>query len=107
LFAGVYEGMTFCVKEETKGSNLPLTFGVKSVKQTLCPRILYPDSRAAMYLIRRLRGERLKGMGGQLNISKYSSVNSAIEKVRKALQAKRRLKRPLSKLEAASSNSQD
>ena len=37
----------------------------------------------ALYLARRLRGERLEDIGRGFNISKYSSVSSAIEKIRK------------------------
>jgi putative transposase len=60
----------------------------------------------AMYLTRRLRGERLEDIGRGFNISKYSSVSSAIEKIRKELLTNDRLKRRISKIEALLINSQ-
>lgn len=75
---------------------------VKYVKETLGLRILYADNCVEIYLTRLLRGERLEWIWGKLNISK----NSAIEKIRKKVQAKGRLERPLSKLEAVSPNSE-
>ena len=60
----------------------------------------------AMYLTRRLRGERLEDIGRGFNISKYSSVSSAIEKIRKEILTNATLKRRISKLEALLTNSQ-
>jgi len=59
----------------------------------------------AMYLARRLRGERLEDIGRGFNISKYSSVSSAIEKIRKEILTNATLKRRISKLEALLTNS--
>ena len=59
----------------------------------------------AMYLTRRLRGERLEDIGRGFNISKYSSVSSAIEKIRKEILTNATLKRRISKLEALLTNS--
>jgi putative transposase len=60
----------------------------------------------AIYLTRRLRGEWLEDIGRGFNISKYSSVSSAIEKIRKELLTNDRLKRRISKVEALLINSQ-
>jgi len=54
----------------------------------------------AMYLTRRLRGERLEDIGRGFNIFKYSSVSSAIEKTRKEMLVNARLKRRIDKVEA-------
>ena len=36
-----------------------------------------------VFLVRRLRGEKLEEIGRQLGIAKYSSVSSAIEKMKR------------------------
>ncbi|UCG66503.1 MAG: hypothetical protein JSW12_05625, partial [Deltaproteobacteria bacterium] len=60
----------------------------------------------AMYLTRGLRGERLVDIGRGFNISKYSSVSSAIEKIRKEVLTNGRLKRQIGKVEAVFTYSQ-
>ena len=59
-----------------------------------------------MYLTRRLRGERLEDSDRGFNTFKYSSVGSAIEKTGKEILVNARLKRPIGKVEALSTNSQ-
>ena len=46
----------------------------------------------AIFLIRRLRGEKLEEIGRQFGIAKYSSVNSVIKKMKRDISADRRLK---------------
>jgi len=87
------------------GSSLPLTVENDTL---LFSRIgVFNEPRnVALYLIRRLRGERLEDIGRGFNISKYSSASSAIEKIRKEILINARLKRRISKVEALLINSQ-
>jgi len=59
-----------------------------------------------LYLTRRVRGERLEDIGRGFNISKYSSLSSSIEKIRKEILTNGMLKRRISKVEALLTNSQ-
>jgi putative transposase len=82
-------------------------YGVEKDTLLFSRRGVFNEPRnVAMYLTRRLRGERLKEIGRQFNISKYSSVSSAIEKIRKEIQTNGRLKRRLNKVEVLLTNSQ-
>ena len=54
---------------------------------------------AAVFLIRRLRGEKLEEIGRQFGIAKYSSVSSAIEKMKRDISADRRLKARVKNIE--------
>ena len=53
----------------------------------------------AIFLIRRLRGEKLEDIGRQFGIAKYSSVSSAIEKMKRDISADRRLKARIKNIE--------
>jgi len=46
----------------------------------------------AIFLIKRLRGEKFEEIGRQFGIAKYSSVSSTIEKMKRDISANRRLK---------------
>ncbi len=46
----------------------------------------------AIFLVRRLRGEKLQEIGRQFGMAKYSSVSSAIEKMKRDISADRRPK---------------
>jgi len=46
----------------------------------------------AIYLVRHLRGEKLEEIGRQFGISKYCSVSSVIEKVKRDMSAERKLR---------------
>jgi len=82
-------------------------YGVKKDALLFSRRGVFNEPRnVAMYLTRRLRGERLEDIGRGFNISKYSSVSSAIGKIRKEILTSGRLKRRISKVEAFLTNSQ-
>ena len=61
---------------------------------------------AAIFLLRRLRGEKLEEIGRQFGIAKYSSVSSAIEKMKRDILADRRLKARVKTIEKILQNSQ-
>ena len=52
-----------------------------------------------LFLIRRLRGEKLEEIGRQFGIAKYSSVSSAIEKMKRDISADHRLKARVKNIE--------
>ena len=54
--------------------------------------ILNEPRNVAIFLIRRLRGEKLEEIGRQFGISKYSSVSSAVEKMKSDISADRNLR---------------
>ncbi len=54
--------------------------------------ILNEPRNVAIFLIRRLRGEKLEEIGRQFGIAKYSSVSSIIEKMKKDMSAERKLR---------------
>ena len=60
----------------------------------------------AIFLIKRLRGEKLEEIGRQFSIAKYSSVSSAIEKMKIDISADRRLKARVKTIEKIFQNSQ-
>jgi chromosomal replication initiation ATPase DnaA len=53
-----------------------------------------------------LRGEKLEEIGRQFGISKYSSVSSAIEKMKRDISADRRLRVRVKNIEKTLYNSQ-
>jgi chromosomal replication initiation ATPase DnaA len=59
-----------------------------------------------MFLIRRLRGEKLEEIGRQFGISRYSSVRSAIEKMKRDISADRKLRVRVKNIEKTLYNSQ-
>jgi putative transposase len=61
----------------------------------------------AIYLTRQLRGDTLKQIGSNFQISKYSSVSSAIERTKKWIAVDRKLKAKVKKLVLILSKSQE
>jgi chromosomal replication initiation ATPase DnaA len=59
-----------------------------------------------IYLVRLPRGERLEEIGRQFGISKYSSVSSAIEKMKRDISANRKLRVRVKNIEKTLYNSQ-
>jgi len=68
--------------------------------------VLNEPRNVAIFLLRRLRGEKLKDIGRQFGISKYSSVSSAIEKMKREILADRRLRTRVKNIEKTLYNSQ-
>jgi len=68
--------------------------------------VLNEPRNVAIFLIRRLRGEKLEEIGRQFGIAKYSSVNSVIEKMKRDISADRRLKARVENIEKTLYNSQ-
>jgi len=60
----------------------------------------------AIFLMRRLRGEKLEEIGRQFGIAKYSSVSSAIEKMKRDISVDHRLKDRVKNIEKTVYNSQ-
>ena len=61
--------------------------------------VLNEPRNVAIFLIRRLRGEKLEEIGRQFGIAKYSSVSSAIEKMKRDISEDRRLKARVKNIE--------
>ena len=57
------------------------------------------QGNVAIFLIRRLTGEKLEEIGRQFGIAKYSSVSSAIEKMKRDISADPRLKARVKNIE--------
>ena len=68
--------------------------------------VLNEPRNVAIFLVRRLRGEKLEEIGRQFGISKYSSVSSAIQKIKRAISADRNLRGRVRKIENILYNSQ-
>ena len=60
----------------------------------------------AVFLVRRLRGEKLEEIGRQFGIAKYSSVSSAIEKMKREVLVNRKLRLRVKGIEKTLLNSQ-
>jgi len=60
----------------------------------------------AIYLIRRLRGDKLEEVGRQFGIAKYSSVSSAIEKMKREISEDRKLRSRVKEIEETLTKSQ-
>ncbi len=60
----------------------------------------------AIYLIRQYTGEKLTRIGREFNISKYTTVSSAVLKIGKELQKDKRLKKRINTIEKQFANSQ-
>jgi len=54
--------------------------------------VLNEPRNVAIFLVRRLRGEKLEEIGRQFGISKYSSVSSVIEKMKRDMSVDRKLR---------------
>ena len=61
--------------------------------------VLNEPRNVAIFLLRRLRGEKLNDIGRQFGISKYSSVSSVIEKMKREISADRRLRMKVKSIE--------
>ena len=68
--------------------------------------VLNEPRNVAIFLLRRLRGEKLNDIGRQFGISKYSSVSSVIEKMKREMSTDRRLRMKVKNIEKTLSNSQ-
>ena len=68
--------------------------------------VLNEPRNVAIFLIRRLRGEKLEEIGRQFGITKYSSVSSAIEKMKRDISADRNLRMRVKNIEQTFYNSQ-
>ncbi len=68
--------------------------------------VLNEPRNVAIFLIRRLRGEKLEEIGRQFGIAKYSSVNSVIEKMKRDISADRKLRVRVKNIEKTLYNGQ-
>ena len=68
--------------------------------------VLNEPRNVAMFLIRRLRGEKLDEIGRQFGLSKFSSVSSAIGKMKREISADRKLRMRVENIEKMLNNSQ-
>ncbi len=68
--------------------------------------VLNEPRNVAIYLVRHLRGEKLEEIGRQFGISKYSSVSSVIEKLKRDMSAERKLRVRVKNIEKILNNSQ-
>ena len=68
--------------------------------------ILNEPRNVAVFLVRRLRGEKLEEIGRQFGIAKYSSVSSVIEKMKREISVDRRLRLRVKNIEKTLFNSQ-
>jgi len=68
--------------------------------------ILNEPRNVAVFLVRRLRAEKLEEIGRQFGIAKYSSVSSAVEKMKREVLVKRKLRLRVKDIEKTLLNSQ-
>ncbi len=68
--------------------------------------VLNEPRNVAVFLVRRLRGEKLEEIGRQFGIAKYSSVSSAIEKMKREMSVNRKLRLRVKDIEKTLFNSQ-
>jgi len=68
--------------------------------------VLNEPRNVAIFLVRHLGGERLEEIGRQFGISKYSSVSSVIEKMKKEMSMDRKLRMRVKNIENRLLNSQ-
>jgi REP-associated tyrosine transposase len=68
--------------------------------------VLNEPRDVAVFLVRRLRGEKLEEIGRQFGIAKYSSVSSAIEKMKREISVNRKLRLRVKDIEKTLLNSQ-
>ncbi len=68
--------------------------------------VLNEPRNVAIFLVRHLRGEKLEEIGRQFGISKYSSVSSVIEKMKRDMSARRKLRVRAKNIEKTLYNSQ-
>ena len=68
--------------------------------------VLNEPRNVAIFLVRHLRGEKLEEIGKQFGISKYSSVSSVIEKMKREMSADRKLRVRVNNIEKRLYNGQ-
>ena len=68
--------------------------------------VLNEPRNVAVFLVRRLRGEKLEEIGRRFDIAKYSSVSSAIEKMKREMSVNRKLRLRVKDIEKTLFNSQ-
>jgi len=68
--------------------------------------VLNEPRNVAIFLVRHLRGEKLEEIGRQFGISKYSTVSSVIEKMKRDMSAHRKLRVRVKNIEKTLHNSQ-
>ncbi len=68
--------------------------------------VLNEPRNVAVFLVRRLRGEKIEEIGRQFGIAKYSSVSSAIEKMKREVLVNRKLRLRVKEIENTLINSQ-
>jgi chromosomal replication initiation ATPase DnaA len=68
--------------------------------------VLKEPRNVAIFLVRRLTGEKLEEIGRQFGIAKYSSVSSAIEKMKRDISVDRKLRVRVKNIEKTLYNSQ-
>ena len=68
--------------------------------------VLNEPRNVAIFLVRRLRGDKLEEIGRQFGISKYSSVSSVIEKMKRDIRADRKLRARVKSIEKTLYNGQ-
>jgi REP-associated tyrosine transposase len=68
--------------------------------------VLNEPRDVAVFLVRRLRGEKLEEIGRQFGIAKYSSVSSAIEKMKREISVNHKLRLRVKDIEKTLLNSQ-
>lgn len=100
----------FLVDYDERGMDFPSGPTYSEIKKALGVSTAtehHREERGQAYLlIRRLRGEKLEEIGSQFGISKYSSVSSAIEKMKREISADRKLRMRVKNIEQTLHNSQ-
>ena len=55
----------------------------------------------AIYLLRSLRGDNLEEIGGEFNITRFSSVSSVVERMRGKIKGNRQLRKRIEEIKTA------
>ena len=93
---------------ETINQAVCKTYGVTEERLLRSKRGRVNEPRnVAIYLTRRLRGDSLKEIGEQFQMDKYSSVSSAIERMKALIANDRRLRSRVEKLVLMLAKSQE
>ena len=83
-------------------------FGVDMEELTVSRRGISNEPRAvAIYLLRRLRGDRLDEIGKEFKMAKYSSVSSVIQRMKSEISRNRKLRKRVEQLEEELKMSQE
>jgi chromosomal replication initiation ATPase DnaA len=74
-------------------------YGIRQEELFYSRRGNYNEARnVAIYLVRKLRGDRLKEIGEVFGIGKYSTVSSAVQRVKVGIERDERLRKRISHL---------